>query len=268
MIALGQKLRSLVSLVAVMVWFIPCGFAIRFFVLPAALVWPRRRAALISAYMKAVTWGIFALLRAGGARVRRAGSVPTERPVLVIMNHQSLLDIQQMTMLARPFVPAFVTRARYARFIPLISPSIRLLGCPIIDPRRSPRDALEVIRDKARRLDHGLLIFPEGHRTRDGEIQPFHTAGLRAILAVRPLPVYLAVTDGFWRARRFVDVLFNIHCIDGRTEVLGPFPSPTDEGAIPEFLERMRERMVARLGEMRRERVAPPEAQPALSGSG
>jgi 1-acyl-sn-glycerol-3-phosphate acyltransferase len=267
-IALAKNLRSLLALLAVMVWFIPCGFAIRFFVLPAALVWPRKRPALISAYMKVVTWGIFALLRAGGARVRRVGSVPTEKPALVIMNHQSLLDIQQMTMMARPFVPAFVTRARYARFIPLISPSIRLLGCPIIDPARNRRDALEVIRDKARALEHGLLIFPEGHRTRDGEIQAFHTAGLRAILAARPLPVYLAVTDGFWRARRFVDVLFNIHLIDGRTEVLGPYPSPTDERVIPEFLEGMRERMVARLGEMRGRPVPSPEAQPALGRSG
>jgi 1-acyl-sn-glycerol-3-phosphate acyltransferase len=266
--ALLRSLRSLLALLAIMVWFIPCGFAIRFVVLPAALARPRKRPVLISSYMKVVTWGIFLLLRAGGARVRRIGAVPTEKPVLVIMNHQSLLDIQQMTMMARPFVPAFVTRARYARFIPLISPSIRLLGCPIIDPGRNRRDALEVIRETARRLEHGLLIFPEGHRTRDGGIQPFHTAGLRSILAVRPLPVYLAVTDGFWQARRFVDVLFNIHRIDGRTEVLGPFPSPPDEAAIPGFLDEMRDRMVARLREMRAERVAPPEGQPALSRSG
>ena len=267
MIALARNLRSLLALLAVLVWFVPCGFAVRLLVLPAARLWPRKRPALISVYMKVVTWGIFALLRAGGARIRRTGSVPTEKAVLVIMNHQSLLDIQQMTMMAQPFVPAFVTRARYARFIPLISPSIRLLGCPIIDPGRNRRDALEVIREKAAELEHGLLIFPEGHRTRDGEIQPFHTAGLRAILALRPLPVYLAVTDGFWQARRFVDVLFNIHRIDGRTEILGPFPSPADEAAIPEFLEQARERMIARLREMRGAGVAPPEGQPALGRS-
>ena len=75
---------------------------------------------------------------------------------------------------------------------------------------------------------HGILVFPEGHRTRDGEIQPFHTAGLEIMLRERPLPVYVVVTDGFWTCRRFVDFLWNMDRIDGRTEVLGPFDPPAD----------------------------------------
>lgn len=267
MLATLRGLRSLLALLAVLVWFIPCGFVVRFLVLPAAHFWPRRRFRLISAYMKGVTRGIFALLKAGGARIERVGSIPTDDPVLVIMNHQSLLDIQQITMMGTPYVPAFVTRARYARFIPLISPSIRLLGCPVVDPRREAKAGVEVVRRAATTLPHGILVFPEGHRTKDGEIQAFHTAGLRVLLGARRLPVYLAVTDGFWEARAFVDVAFKIHRIRGRTEVMGPFEPPAAAAEIPAFVGQMRDRMVERLREMRAVGRSAPEARPVFTGS-
>lgn len=251
MLAFFQGLRSFLSLLGVLVWFAPGGFVVRFLVVPAARLWPRHRFRLISAYMKGICWGILTLLRAGGARIERIGHIPTQEPVVVVMNHQSLLDIVQLTMLAGPFVPAFVTRARYARFIPLISPSIRLLGCPIVDPKRDRKEAVETVRTTVTRLPHGILIFPEGHRTKDGQIQPFHSAGLRVLLGARRVPVYLAVTDGFWEARTFVDVAFKVHRVRGRTEVMGPFTPPVDEAGIPAFIEEMRQRMVARLQEMR-----------------
>ncbi len=267
MIAILRSLRSVLSLLGVGLWFIPGGFAVRFLVLPAARLWRRKRPLLISAYMKIVVRGIFAILRAGGARIRRTGSIPTATPTLVVMNHQSLVDILQITLLAQPYVPAFVTRARYARFIPLISPSIRLLGCPIIDPRRDARGSMQAIQKTARELEHGLLIFPEGHRTRDGEILAFHSAGLRSVLATRRLPVYLVVTDGFWEARRFVDILFKLYRIDGYTEVMGPFESPANEAEIPGFIERLRTLMIDRLRQMRGARLPADARQPVASRS-
>ena len=104
--------------------------------------------------------------------------------------------------------------------------------------------------DAARRQDHGIAIFPEGHRTRDGEIGPFHSAGVQLMLRERPVPVYLVVSDGFWTCRRLVDFVFNIHKIDGRTEVLGPFPPP-ERDRIPAFIDEMREKMVSHLHDMR-----------------
>ena len=58
-----------------------------------------------------------------------------------------------------------------------------------------------VAADQVARGELSTLIFPEGHRTRDGEIGPFMRAGLRAILLRAQRPVYLIVVDGLWRAR-------------------------------------------------------------------
>jgi 1-acyl-sn-glycerol-3-phosphate acyltransferase len=199
--------------------------------------------------------GIAWLIRAGGGRLRRTGGVPTTSPVLVVMNHQSLLDIPTAGLMSAPYVPLFVTRKRYHYGVPAVSPCLRLMGCPVVDPR-DRRGSLKVMREAARALEHGMLIFPEGHRTRDGEVGPWKTAGLLAVLRERRLPVYVIVTDGFWSARRFVDFVLGVANIHGETVVLGPFDPPADVDAHPAFVDGLRETMIARLAQMRRGHVA------------
>jgi 1-acyl-sn-glycerol-3-phosphate acyltransferase len=224
---------------------------LRFYVVPAAFFRPERRFHLISRYMKWMSRNILRLMVLGGGRVRRSGRVPTETPVLVVANHQSLLDICQITLLADPFVPAFVTRKRYGRFVPLVSTSVRMIGSPLIDPHRDPRGALEIIRNTARTLPHGIIIFPEGHRTRDGELRPFKASGVQALLEDRPTPVYLVVNEGTWRVRRLADTLFNLPLVDARSEVLGPFEPPKDPAEIPAFILGLRKQIAGQLREMR-----------------
>ena len=93
------------------------------------------------------------------------------------------------------------------------------------------RGSVEAIRKGARELPHGLVIFPEGHRSHDGEIRPFRTAGLETILRERRMPVYLVLNEGVWRVRRFADLLFRVHLIDAHSEVMGPFEPPADAAA-------------------------------------
>jgi 1-acyl-sn-glycerol-3-phosphate acyltransferase len=251
-------LRSSLSLVGALLWILVVGTLTLYPVVwPATLLFPARRRLLVSRFMKLMCWGIDNSVRAGGARLVRVGTISTAQPVLVLMNHQSLLDIVMATIMARPYVPAFVARRRYARFVPVVSTTIRLLGSPVIDPKRDARGAVEAMRAAGRQDDKGILLYPEGHRSLDGEIRPFRTAGALAILGSRRLPVTLVVTDGYWRSRRLVDFVFHCGAIRGRTEVVGTFTPPEREEDLPGFLDEMRERMVAHLREMRkREGVA------------
>ncbi len=250
MLVLLRGARSLVSVLLVGLLFLPGSLLLRLIVLPGAWLFPRWRFALVSVYMKTMARAICALLTLGGARLRRVGTVPTALPVLIIGNHQSLLDILQVALLSVPRVPAFVARRRYARFIPLVSATMRLLGSPVVDPRRDPAGAVEAIRRGAA-LPHGLAIFPEGHRSRNGEILPFRTAGCETILREGPMPVYLVLNEGSWRVRRFVDLLFRVHEIDAVAEVMGPFEPPSDAGALSDFLLGLRQKLVLRLAEHR-----------------
>jgi 1-acyl-sn-glycerol-3-phosphate acyltransferase len=254
---IAQGLRSLLGLLGALLLWIPGGVVIRLVILPLAWLRPTWQAGLVTGFMKAMAFGIFASLRAGGARFERCGRLDTSRPTLVVMNHQSLLDILSATLMAAPYVPAFVTRRRYARFIPLVSPCIRLLGGPVIDPKRDRRGAVLAIREAALGLRHGLLIFPEGHRSLDGELRAFRTAGIEAILGARRLPVQLVVTDGFWKSRRFVDFVFNVHRIRGRTELLGELLPPEEPEALPAFIDSLRQRLAEGLSQLRQEPDAP-----------
>ena len=224
---------------------------LRLVVIPGAWLFPRHRLRLVTWHMKAISWTTFAIFGIGGGRFRRKGVLPTGAPAYVVANHQAVLDIMQVTLLARPYAPAFVARTRYQRFIPQVSACIRLLGCPMVDPRSDRLGAVEAIRRGVRDLTHGLLIFPEGHRSRTGEVGRFRTAGLETMLRERRLPVYVVVNDGMWRARRFTDALFRAHLMDGWSEVVGRFEPPEDDAEIPAFIDRLREVIVERLDEHR-----------------
>ena len=254
MTALG-RLRSVLATVALMLWMVVGGVYQRLVVYPAVFLFPRRRTALTSRYFKGMSHGILTLMRAGGAKLRRTGTIPTQEPVLVLMNHQSLLDIPTAGLMSFPYVPLFVTRKRYHYGVPAVSPCLRLMGCPVVDPR-DRKAALRAVRDAARALEHGMLIFPEGHRTRDGEIGEWKTAGVLTVLRERRVPVYVMVTDGFWTARRFVDFMLGVTGIRGQTVVLGPFLPPDDDAALGAFVDGLRDTMVSQLAQMRRSHVA------------
>lgn len=225
----------------------------RLVVYPLVFLLPRRRSVLTSTYFRGMSHGILFCMRLGGARLRRSGTVSTVSPVLVIMNHQSLLDIPTVGLMSAPLVPRFVTRKRYHYGIPSVSPCLRLMGCPVIEPR-DRRESLKTMKLAARELEHGMLVFAEGHRSRDGEIQPFQTAGILTVLRERHLPCCLVVTDGFWSARRLIDSFLGVGRIRGETEVVGVFQPPADDAALPAFVEHLRERMIEQLALMRRRR--------------
>jgi 1-acyl-sn-glycerol-3-phosphate acyltransferase len=257
MVPVLRALRSFGSMLLVGGYFVLGSIVLRLGVIPATWLLPRHRYALTSVYFKAMSHGIFALLTVGGARFRRRGRLPTVTPIAIVGNHQALTDILQVSLLSHPRAPAYVSRRRYARFVPLVSATIRLLGCPVVDPKRDPDGSLEAIRRGARELPHGLLIFPEGHRSQDGQVRPFRPPGLQAMLEEKRVPLYIVVNDGAWRVRKFIDLLHRLHLIDAYSEVLGPYEIPEDPEEIPAFIERCREIIVGRLAELRGDTRAP-----------
>ncbi len=112
------------------------------------------------------------------------------------------------------------------------------------------------MRRAATEQHHGLLIFPEGHRSLNGDVRPFRAAGTVAVLSERRLPVYAVVTDGFWYGRRLVDFILNVHRLRGETEVLGPFTPPERQDDLPAFVETLRGAIVERLQQIRAGRDA------------
>lgn len=252
-----RGLRSFLAILGIGFLFaVPGTLRMYLFVLPRVWAQPARRYELGSDFMRWMSRWILRIQQWGGAHFERSGTVPTGGPAYIVMNHQSQLDIPTAALMGEPGVPVFVSRARYTRFVPLVSKSIRLIGCPVVDPEDDPRGALDAIQAVAPALERGLLIFPEGHRSREGEVLPFRARGLMALLQSRPLPVYVIVNDGLWRARSLADTLFNAPLLRGEAEVLGPFQPPDDPKKYRAFVAELREKLVERITQMRaRKRV-------------
>ncbi|MDX1492733.1 MAG: lysophospholipid acyltransferase family protein [Longimicrobiales bacterium] len=255
-----MKIRGYLALVFICLGFVVMDLYQRFVVALRARLQPRRRTAILARWIQwMATFVMGSLRRIGGASLPRPQSVvPCEPGVLIIMNHQSLLDIPLVVQSVDEGYPRIVTRARYHRFIPLISHMVRLYQYPVVDPSANPRAlmaSLAELRREARESEVPIAIFPEGTRTRDGEIGRFRKRGLDQILSTRDWKVYVFVADGFWKTARFKDFLKGMDDLDGRMAFLGCLDWPDPEAETEPFIEELRAMMTRGLEELRREVV-------------
>ena len=79
-----------------------------------------------------IIWNIRLLT---GARYKVVGqpTLPTDRPVLIVSNHQSMYDIPMIMWECRKKEVGFVAKKELGRFIPSISFALRRLGSVLID---------------------------------------------------------------------------------------------------------------------------------------
>lgn len=224
-------------------------------VCPAARILSKYGPAILGRWQRLLSRTLFMILkRIGGADIPAPGRVPGGPGVLILMNHQSLLDIPMVIASVEGPFPRIVTRERYARWIPIISHTIRTLEYPVVNPGAKTgtiRRHLERLEEVARTSDVPLVLFPEGTRTRNGKIGRFQTSGLERILRARDWMVYVLVSDGYWRHAKLAQFLGGMQKIKGHLSVLGPFEW-TDPDADPEdFIARMRNLMVDELTRVR-----------------
>jgi 1-acyl-sn-glycerol-3-phosphate acyltransferase len=216
---------------------------------------PQRRDAILYAWIQrcaeVTLRGI--LGRVGGARFGAIPEIEARPGVLVLMNHQSLLDIPIAVKAVRGTYPWIVTRRRYAQGIPLVSHMLRLYNMPLVDPGRQSAEQFGDLARRGAEADRPLLIFPEGTRTRDGEIRPFKRGGLRALLPQRDWEVYLLVVDGFWQCAHLSEFVRGVAQVQGRFRLLGPFPTQAASVDPETFSEMMHTRMEEALALIRSE---------------
>lgn len=229
----------------------------RLIIAPWVKLRPSDRVRVLGGWIKIMAWLMTRPVAFLGACTvpRPPRIVPTGPGVLVVMNHQSLFDIPLMVQTMAGGYPRIVTRERYSRRIPLISHMIRLYQYPVVDPSAKPeeiRQSLIDMAEAARLSEVPIGVFPEGTRSKDGEIGRFKRGALSHILATRPWTVHVIVVDGFWKAAKLKDFLQNVHAVRGKVEYAGALVW-TDPAADPdEFIERIRAMMLGRLQSMRR----------------
>jgi 1-acyl-sn-glycerol-3-phosphate acyltransferase len=153
----------------------------------------------------------------GGMRlnINFNASISPNIPVLIISNHQSMFDIAFMIVVFRTLSLHFVSKKELGRWLPSISFSLREMGSALID-RNDARQSVKAIADLAKNFalpKHGICIFPEGTRARDGVFKKFKMRGAKTIMSICPeLQIVPITIVGSWRllANNFLPFPINV----------------------------------------------------------
>ena len=140
-------------------------------------------------------WSRYCIL-ISGAKIKFSGleNVPKDNVYCVVSNHQGMLDIP-ILMRVFPWTLGFITKKELL-FFPILNFWMIAVGCIFLD-RKSARNAVTVFEKSAKQLRnaHPMAIFPEGTRSKTGEIAPFKPGALKLILKSQ-VPIIPVTIDG------------------------------------------------------------------------
>lgn len=123
-------------------------------------------------------------------------NIPLNGGVCFVSNHVGIFDIiLTLAYAGRPF--GFIAKKELA-YIPGLNLWIFLLGGLFLD-RKKPRKALRTIASGVQKLraGGGMLIFPEGTRSRGGGLAPFHPGSLKLAVQSQTPIVPVAITGSY-----------------------------------------------------------------------
>lgn len=250
-----MKWRGYLTVTLVGLLFLPLDLLQRTVVHALVVLRPSRREAILARWQRWIAHTLLALVEhVGGADIGDLPRIPGRSDVLVVMNHQSLLDIPIVVASLDRLYPRIVTRARYASGKPVISHMVRLYQYPVVDPSATTRAHVTGIVEAAATGSTPLAIFPEGTRTRDGDIGRFRRLGLETIFKQKRWTVYPMVVDGLWQAAKLDDFVDSVQTIRARVRCGEPLESPDiADGDHAGFIRDLRDQMVSMLEELRAE---------------
>jgi len=154
---------------------------------------------------------------------------------LLVVNHQSLLDIPLLILFLKRHRLRFVGKRELFRHFLLVSVVFRTMRHGCIDRHRDFANTVRELTRLARQAEHegnSLVVFPEGTRAREGGLLPFHSGAFRTILRTSPLPVVTAALHGGHRAARIRDIIAGIEGLTYQVKILSVRPAPTTKGEI------------------------------------
>ncbi len=172
---------------------------------------------------------------------------------LVISNHQSLIDI---------VVYLYYFSDRKVRFVakdtlgsaPMVGKMLRTQGHCLIPRKGHPSVAMRRLQKFGLRAVEEKqipVIFPEGTRSRDGNLGQFYSAGFRRLVQNARIPVAVCALDGGWRLSKVKDVFKNLNRGAYRVKVLKVYDAPETKDDEKRILEESRELIQSQLDEWR-----------------
>ncbi len=162
---------------------------------------------------------------------------------IIIANHQSLLDIPLFMKFFRDRAVRFIAKDALGRHVPLVSEMLRAQEHCLIPRKAKPMEAMRYISDFGKRVVERKqipILFPEGSRTRDGNVGKFFSAGFRQLSESTKLPVVVCALDGGWKLRDLRKLMTNLKYGCYRVKILRVYNPPETKEDCNAILEESR----------------------------
>ena len=159
---------------------------------------------------------------------------------IIISNHQSLLDIPVFMKYFPDKEVRFIAKDALGRHVPLVSEMLRAQEHCLIPRKAKPMEAMRYISDFGKRVIERKqipILFPEGSRTRDGNVGKFFSAGFRQLTESTGLPVVVCALDGGWKLRDLRKLMTNLKNGCYRVKILRVYEPPKTKEECNKILE-------------------------------
>jgi len=156
-----------------------------------------RKSMRVVVYRLAQLWAI-SLIPVAGCKITVTGreKIPKKGGICFVSNHSGYFDIIMMLAYAgRPF--GFIAKKEFL-YMPFLNIWIFMLGGHFID-RKNVRNAIRTINKGIRQIKAGggMVIFPEGTRSKSAEILPFRVGSLKLATQAEAIIVPVAIEGSY-----------------------------------------------------------------------
>ena len=132
--------------------------------------------------------------------------IDTDRPLIIVANHQSMHDISPIMWFMRKHHVKFISKKELGKGIPSVSFNLRHGGSVLID-RKNPVQAIKAIEMFSNYIEttkRAAVIFPEGTRSRTGVPKRFQRKGLLTLFEHIPSALVVPITiNNSWKMLRY-----------------------------------------------------------------
>lgn len=128
--------------------------------------------------------------------------IPVAQPKIFVANHQSMYDIPGLIWFLRKHHVKFISKIELTKGIPSISFNLKYGGGANIDRKDSKQAIGEIIQlgNRMKENNWSAMIFPEGTRSKDGQLKTFHVGGIATLLKKVPNALIVPVAiENSWK---------------------------------------------------------------------
>ncbi len=140
-------------------------------------------------------------------------SIPENKTIIFVANHQSMFDIPPIIWCLRKHHPKFVSKIELGKGIPSVSFNLKYGGAALINRKDSKQALRELERfgKQIHRNKWSAVIFPEGTRSRTGQPRKFSLNGLTMIVKYNPEALIVPISiNNSWKVYKYGNFPFGM----------------------------------------------------------